>query len=157
MSEKLDVRMVRLAPVRFVSFHGFGEGPEGIACEKALTWVKESNLLADGKEHRVFGFNNPDPSAGSPNYGYEIWVEVPADLQVSAELKVVDFAGGLYAVTRCTGGPFNLPQVWGNLVTWREHSAYQPAHHQWLEDHLNFFENPALEDMLFDIYLPVAE
>lgn len=100
MSE-LDVRIVRLEPMRLASAHGFGASPEGIAHEKMQTFLKSKNLLDGyGSQRRHFGFNNPDPSPGSPNYGYEIWVEVESDVEPAGDIRIVDFSGGLYAVTR---------------------------------------------------------
>ena len=74
---KLDVRIVRLEPMRVASAYGFGASPEGIAHEKMQALLRAKKLL-DGysTKYRHFGFNNPSPAPGSPNYGYEIWVEI---------------------------------------------------------------------------------
>ncbi|NIW49114.1 MAG: MerR family transcriptional regulator, partial [Gammaproteobacteria bacterium] len=68
MSE-LPVRIVKLEPMTIASTYGFGEQPEIEAWEKLLSWAREIGLSL--KDHRFFGFNNPNPSPGSPNYGYE--------------------------------------------------------------------------------------
>ena len=72
----LDVRLVTLAPMRVASFYGFGPSPELVAWEKLMAWSRPKNLLDGPALARIFGFNNPNPSAGSPNYGYEFWIEV---------------------------------------------------------------------------------
>ena len=72
----LDVRIVKLEPVRVASFHGFGESPEDEAWNKLVAWAKPKGLLHDPQHHRIYGFNNPNPSPGSPNYGYEFWMAV---------------------------------------------------------------------------------
>ena len=77
MSEK-EVRIVNLEAMHIASALGFGKEPEGIAWNKILAFVAENNLK-DNKDIRYFGFNNPNPSAGSANYGYEQWVTVPDD------------------------------------------------------------------------------
>ena len=64
MSE-LDVRIVKLEPMRVASAHALGESPEHDAIEKLIAWAKPKGLLEDPEKHRVFGFNNPDPSPGS--------------------------------------------------------------------------------------------
>ena len=73
---KLDVRIVQLEPLRVASALGFGPSPEAIAWEKILGWARQNGLPdaastgATGKPApRFFGFNNPSPSPGSPNYG----------------------------------------------------------------------------------------
>ncbi len=79
---KLDVQIVRLEPMRVASAYGFGTSPEEIAHEKMQTFLKAKNLLDGyGTKYRHFGFNNPNPSPGSPNYGYEIWTEIGSDVQ----------------------------------------------------------------------------
>ena len=70
--EPIEVHIVQLAPMRVASAHGFGASPETLAWDKLTTWAKERGLWQDAAPRRFFGFNNPDPSPGSPNYGYEI-------------------------------------------------------------------------------------
>src|SRR5512137_1602722 len=94
----LDVRIVTLQPVRVDSFHGFGTGPETIAWSKLEAWATAKGFMGDLVQHRIFGFNNPDPSPGSPNYGYEFWMVVGPQVQPEPGVPVKEFAGGLYAV-----------------------------------------------------------
>jgi AraC family transcriptional regulator len=155
----LEVRIVKLEPMRVVSFHGFGVSPEAEAGNKLLAWVKPRGLLDNPAQHRIFGFNNPDPAAGSPNYGYEFWMTVGSEAQPETEVKIKDFAGGLYAVTRCEikDDPYDvIPTTWQRLVAWCEDSKYRMAHHQWLEEHLDFARAwPGA--FTLDLYLPIAE
>lgn len=159
MSE-LDVRIVRLEPVRVIAAHGFGSGPEYLAWAKIKSFLEESGRIDNLKDYRFFGFNNPDPSPGSPNYGYEQWITVGPDVEAVGDVEVKTFTGGLYAVTVCTVD--RIGQAWKQLVNWREDSHYQQAHHQWLEECLNtdYVLNNLGGDpskMRFDIYLPIAE
>ena len=150
MSE-IDVRIVELEPMRVASAHGFGKQPEGIAWDKLLTWMNAHGLKRD--EVRFFGFNNPDPSPGSPNYGYEQWVTVGPDAVSEGEITVKEFGGGHYAVTRC-----KLPRIgeaWKQLAAWREESHYQCGHYQWLEELISPPGTP-FEDLVLDIYLPIT-
>jgi len=155
MSE-LEVRIVKLEPMRVVSAYGFGPSPEGIASDKMNAFLKSKGMLEGyGKDFISYGFNNPNPSAGSPNYGYEIWVPVTQAVEPDGDIRVVEFEGGLYAVTRFTNLE-KIGQVWGELVRWRENSKYKKAFHQWLEGMLN----PSEMDMTkytFDLYLPISE
>jgi DNA gyrase inhibitor GyrI len=152
----LEVRIVNLEPMRMASAYGFGASPEGIAGNKMNAFLKKNGLLKGyGTERRHFGFNNPDPSAGSPNYGYEIWVEIGAEVQPDGDIRIVDFCGGMYAVTRFENLE-NIGKVWKELVRWREGSKYRPAHHQWLENLLNPLETD-MKRYVFDLYLPITE
>jgi DNA gyrase inhibitor GyrI len=148
-----EVRIVKLENLRVAASLGFGTGPEPQAWQKLQAWMQR-NGITDLKAHRFFGFNNPDPNPGSPNYGYEQWITVGADAQGDDDATVKDFPGGLYAVMRCQGIP--NPQIWGELVKWRDSSPYRPANHQWLEECLTP-EMPADESQwVFDLYLPIA-
>lgn len=118
---KLDVRIVQLEPLRVASALGFGPSPEAIAWEKILGWARQNGLLPEGDATqpetsgvRFFGFNNPSPSPGSPNYGYEQWMTVGPDVVGSGEIPIKEFPGGLYAVTRCELR--NIEATWKALV-----------------------------------------
>ena len=157
MSE-LDVRIVELPPLRVASFHGFGEGPEDIAWAKLEAWAQPRGYRDDPQHHRIFGFNNPNPTPGSPAYGYEFWIEIGPEVQAEGEMRIVDFAGGLYAVARCSPRPGafeTIGETWQKLVTWREDSRYRSAGHQCLEEHIDVTEPGQVFDL--DLYLPIAE
>lgn len=157
MSE-LEVRIANLEPMRVASAHAYSACPESDAHKKLVAWAKPKGLLDDPEKHRIFGFNNPDPSPGSPNYGYEFWIAVGPGVEPEGEIKVKEFPGGLYAVTRCEvqGDAYDvIPATWQQLVAWREGSKYKSAAHQWLEEHLGPFE--ASEEFTLDLYLPIAE
>lgn len=157
--ENKEVRIIELPRMRVAWTTGFGEGPEILAWNKMMAWLKQHNLLETSP--RLFGFNHPNPSAGSPNYGYEVWATVGPDVQPEGEIGIKEFEGGLYAVARHTGSPEFLPGSWQNLLAWVEASSYSPAHHQWLEEHLHLpvvTLSPTQWDfdkMVFDLYLPV--
>jgi DNA gyrase inhibitor GyrI len=156
MSE-LDVRIVKLEPIRVASFHAFSATPEHDAIRKLIAWAQPRGMLDGTACQRIFGFNNPDPSPGSPNYGYEFWITVGSDVQPEGEVKIKEFSGGLYAVTRCeVKDPYkDIPETWQRLVAWCEDSKYRMAHHQWLEEHIGPADQPA--DLVLDLYLPIAE
>ncbi len=152
----LDVRIVKLEPMRMASAYGFGASPEEIAHKKMNAFLKSRGLLDGyGTKRRHFGFNNPDPSAGSPNYGYEIWTEIGPEVEPEGDIRIVDFCGGLYAVTRFENLE-NIGRIWKELVRWREGSPYKPAHHQWLENLHNPLERDPAK-YVFDLYLPITE
>ena len=103
MSE-LNVRIVKLGPLRVASVLGYGKEPEDIAWKKLAAFAQAHGLFENLDQHRVFGFNNPSPSPGSPNYGYEFWITVDPALEAEGEVEIKAFSGGLYAVARCQVG-----------------------------------------------------
>ena len=153
MSE-LDVKIVKLEPMRVICFNGFGEGPEGVALDKLFAWAR-----AHGKNGRVFGYNNPNPAAGSPNYGYDAWMVVDENVQAEGDARMIDFPGGLYAVARCvvTKPWEDIPGTWKKLVHWREGSRYREASHQWLEEHIAPQGEAGGENFTLDLFLPIKE
>ena len=151
----LDVRIVQLEPLRVACAHGFGESPEGKAFDKVFAYAASTGLALDDGAVRWFGFNNPNPSPGSPNYGYDVWVTVGPDAGPEGDIKILEFAGGLYGVARCEGLD-RIGEVWMQLANWREESPYHTAHHQWLEELLTP-PNVDYEDYVFDLYVPIAE
>lgn len=153
MSE-IEVKIVELPPMRMISAYGFGAEPENIAWEKMKAFAENNQINLEDDSVTTYGFNNPNPSKGSPNYGYEIWLPVADDVKPDGDLRVVDFAGGLYAVTNFKGLE-KIGDVWRELVRWREGSKYKHVHHQWLEELLTF-EVP-LEEYVFNLYLPITE
>lgn len=150
----LDVSIVHLDPMRVASVLGFGPSPEAAALEKLAAWAGPRGLLAEPGRPRIFGFNNPSPSPASPNYGYEIWIEVGPDVQPDDAVQVKEFGGGLYAVTRCQGVA-TITDTWQQLVAWLAASPYRQAHHQWLEEHISVDAAP--EELILDLYAPIAQ
>jgi len=152
----LEVRIVQLEPLHVASAHGFGKEPETIAWNKLLAWAKEKSLLQGPRKPRFFGFNNPNPSPGSPHYGYEVWMTVGPEVAEEGEIKIKTFGGGLYAVMRHGGVDDQIPVSWQKLHAWVERSPYSPARHQWLEEH--FFDPlPDPVSTTLDLYMPIRK
>ena len=152
-----NVRIVDLAPMRVATFLGFGPSPEELAWKQLADWAGPKGLLQDPEAHPLFGFDNPSPSAGSPNYGYEVWIKVDPDMPAEEGVRFLDFPGGLYAVAsvRPVTGEEIFP-AWQQLVAWRERSPYRPAHHQWMEEHIGDIKL-SFPDITLDLFLPIAE
>lgn len=151
----LDVRIINLKPMFVASSIGFGTQPELEAWEKLLTWAEKNGLLDDKKCHRFFGFNNPDPSPGSPNYGYEQWMTISPEIITEKPIMMKEFEGGLYAVIHCPSLD-KIGDTWKKLITWADESSYQVGSHQCLEELLTQ-PRQMPEEMKFDLYLPIIE
>lgn len=165
----IEVKIVTLEPMRVAIAHGFGASPEIEAWQMIVDFLKDQGKLQDLKSLRFFGYNNPNPSPGSPNYGYDQWVTIDEDTEVTGEVKAYDFPGGVYAMTSFKGLS-NITPVWGKLVQWHEDGGYKkpPNYLQCLEELTNpeSFISPqgelneaesVMEQWIFKLYLPVAE
>jgi DNA gyrase inhibitor GyrI len=147
----LNVRIEELGPMRVASVHVVGEHPETEAWEKLRAWAEPRGLLTDPRQHPVFGFNNPNPSPGRTEYGYEFWICVGPEVASEGPVKVKDVPGGRFAVLTHRGYPG--PQVWKQLWDWVQRSRYR-----WRKTHeLERMHNPLAADAeaIFDLYLPI--
>jgi DNA gyrase inhibitor GyrI len=153
--DEMEVRIDRLAARRVASVHGFGATPENMAWDKLVAWAEPRGLMADLGRHPIYGFNNPSPMPGSPNYGYEFWNDVDADVPLGpdGEATIKDVEGGLYAVTRFEGKGETMPPVWQRLVVWGDNSRYRMGRHQCLEKHIKVEG----DWLVLDLYLPIVE
>ena len=158
--QELNVRIVKLEPMHVAFAHAYGASPELEAMKKLIDWAKPKGLLDNPEKHRVFGYNNPEPSPGSPNYGYEYWMQVGPETKSEGEIKIKEFFGGLFAVTRCevTGDAYDvIPTTWKRLGTWCEGSSKyrHNVSRQWLEENISPFGS--FDSFTLDLYLPIVE
>jgi effector-binding domain-containing protein len=154
MSE-IQVEIVQMEPMRVAVAHGFGESPEQIAWDKILAFARDKGI--DTGQVRFFGFNNPNPSPGSPNYGYEQWMTVGPEVEAEGEIVIKEIPARRYAMTNFKGLD-KIGTTWQQLVLWFEDSPYQkPAHWcECLEELLTPIDTP-LEEYVFNLYLPIAD
>ncbi len=154
--EQNDVTIVHIPRMRVATFHGFGTEPETEALGQLTAWATPKAYVGDNLTRRVFGFNNPDPSPGSPNYGYEYWMELEETEEVEPEVKVVEFAGGAYATARCEviGDEVEaIPHGWKLLHAQCEKAGLRFGGHQWLEEHITL-PQPG-KPFTLDLLMPV--
>jgi DNA gyrase inhibitor GyrI len=158
----MDVRIVGLPRMRVVSFKAESESPEADASAQLMAWCESRGLLDDLEQHPIFGFNNPDPSPGQKEYGYEFWVRVDPDAEVEGGVEAKEFGGGLYAVTPCRlkdeiASEFfkkhGSLESWSRLHEWVEGSKYRSGKHRWLEKPRD--PRAAMNDLVLDLYYPI--
>ncbi len=150
-----DVRIVDLPPMRVASALGYGRHPEDQAAGKIARFAQTIGLTSGGLGYRAFGFNNPNPSPGSPNYGYECWIAVGPGVEAEPPIEIKQVPAGKYAVTRCVGLP-NIGQRWRALSVWVEDSPYRlPPRGRCLEEFLNPAE-PDRSKWVIDLYIEIA-
>ena len=156
----LDVRIVELGPLRVAAARAFGPSPEEVAWRALGQWAAANGLLGDLRSHRFFGFNNPSPSAGSTDHGYEQWLTVGPEARPGDGIEIKDFPGGRYAMARCRLK--GIGEAWRQLYGWCEDNHYTHGRHQWLEECLTPElllpeMSAAVLEAEFDLYLPLAE
>jgi DNA gyrase inhibitor GyrI len=152
--QDLEVKIIELPPFSVASLVRYGPSPEILAITALMTWAEQRGLLSVKPLPRFFGFNNPNPAAGSPNYGYEVWLTVDVGTASDDTVQIKPFSGGKFAVTRVTGVE-NIFNAWQNLVAWVETSPYKFGENLCLEEHLTFMDLVSDENLVLELYLPV--
>jgi len=98
--EQRDVRIIYLPSMTVASAHYVGKDCEMHSHQMLERFVKEKGLLTVKPDLRWFSFDNSEKqhdSYGTPSYGYEMWVTIPDDMEVSEPIRKIKFHGGLYA------------------------------------------------------------
>jgi len=150
-----DVRIMTLKPFRAAVANAYGPSPEPEAIEEIFEYASKNGLLKPGV--RFFGDNNPYPSAGTPDYGYDMYMTVGPEAQPEGKIEMRDFPGGLYAVMHCEGDPSMLFATWQELVAWAKNSKYDLVTDQCLEEHLyeDVVSSGSTKLAGFDLYLRI--
>lgn len=147
-SEKLnkltdkDVRIVYLPPATVASIRRIGGEPEAETGDLLFAFIKENNLPEMKPDFRHYGFNHPNGSLpDGSDHGYERWVTIPDDMEISAPFVKKQFSGGLYGGHMIPMGAF---EEWSWLYEWaNNHEQYEIAWgalecmHGLMEEHLN--------------------
>jgi len=158
--QQLDnVRIVRLPPMIVASNRAVSATPEADCTIEFDKFVLENNLHKQSG-FRSFGFNNPEPSEGSPIYGYEMWVAIPENFDIPSPLEKKQFDGGLYA--SISANMNEIGERWQLLGEWCEKSDKYDfdLSTQWLEelvmDYETFIsEQTSASDKQLDLLLPI--
>jgi len=154
----LEVKIIRLAPMKVVKFHVVSKTPEEDVWKVMKEWADPQKLLDSPEKWPVYGFNNPDPSDDREEYGYELWIRITPEVQVGADISTLEFSGGLYAVTNTRLFPVedDIIPSWKKLAEWVKNSKeYDFDHHPMLEKHLNPKATP--ENLILELYCPIKE
>lgn len=147
----MEVKIVELAPMRVASFQAISTSPEHDAAQMLATWAQERGYLEDLNKNPVFGFNNPNPTKGKKEYGYEFWIKVSDDYQETG-VTLKDIEKGRYAVTTCESLGV-IGEKWMQLVEWVKKSEYEMREADCLEKTHDF--NASDEELVLDLYLPI--
>jgi DNA-binding transcriptional MerR regulator len=163
-----EVRIVYLPPATVATYQYSGEEPEMQVNQVMDQFVRDYDLVNKKPDLRHYGFNAPNPIDETGYHGYEMWVTIPADMEVPNPLVKKEFEGGLYAAHMI---PFGAFEEWDWLTKWVENSPNYKGNfmnkgyecmYGCLEEHLNYVSHVKLQDsepegMQLDLLIPVIE
>ncbi|MGO0985252.1 MerR family transcriptional regulator [Clostridioides difficile] len=168
LSKLNDIRIIYLPPTTVASAHYIGYDPELHVNTMLDEFVRKNNLNKIKPDLRHYGFNHPNPIDETGYHGYEAWVTIPENMEISAPLEKKQFVGGLYGAHMITFGNF---AEWDAVLDWVNNSKkyefagdLQDQEHMCglLEEHLNYFsyiENTdnEIKDIQLDLLIPIKE
>ena len=153
--DTVPYRIVDLPAMRVAALRAFGPSPEEEAWNRMLAWAKERGLLDGQPAPRFFGFNNPNPTPGSPNYGYEVWITVGPQVQPEQGVEILEIPAQRCATLLHDGHTDEIFPAWQRLVAAVEQSPHAVGDDRCLEEHLRFFD-PESGTIRLDLLLPVS-
>lgn len=149
------VRTIKINPCTVAYYRCVSTSPEQDAWAVMRAWIKKNGLDLSPNV-RYFGFNNPSPEQGNPEYGYEVWVTLSSTISADGVISVKQFDGGVYAVVTANGIP-EIGDMWGRLHEWVTSKGYSRGNHQWLEEHIVVDESSWSENMQIDLMYPISK
>ena len=144
INKNLNVRIIQLPPFTVASNRIISKEPEATVGVLINKFIKESRLYEIKPDSRYFGFNHPNPGIlPDGDYGYEVWVTIPDDMEIPSPLEKKHFDGGLFAALAM---PFPEFSLWQDLFDWVNQSELFDVDFRGneeimggaLEEHLNF-------------------
>ena len=144
----LEVKIVDLKTMSVASFRAISESPEHDAASKLASWAQGKGYLDDLDTHPIFGFNNPSPTRGKKEYGYEFWIKVHDDFEEKGTV-IKEITGGRYAVTLSESLSI-IGERWMQLVQWVKDNGYEFGDAQCLEKTHDF--SAPDEELALDLY-----
>ncbi len=155
--ETMDVRIERMEPMRVAFVRHVGPYPEvGTAWERLCTQLGKDGLLGPGT--KFIGICYDDPEVTPPDkVRYDACVTVESDFEAQDDVGVQTVGGGEYAVTTHVGPYDTLGQTYAMLLgQWLPRSGRELRSEPSLEFYLNAPESTDPEDLITDIYAPLA-
>lgn len=119
-----DVRIVYLPPASVAAVHCVGGMPETKTGDLLFSFIKDNHLAQIKPDFRHYGFNHPNGSLpDGSDHGFERWVTIPDNMEVTAPFVKKRFPGGLYGAHMIPMGAF---EEWNYLYEWAAgHEKYE--------------------------------
>ena len=140
-----DVRIIYLPPMTMASAYAKGTepGPELVTGDMLDKFIDDTDLKMKYPAARHFGFNNPDEPVHGEGHGYERYITIPDDMDVSLPFVKKQFKGSLYATLTI---PFGEWDAWMKLHEWVSNNEFYDFNWGtiegvcgWIEEHLNYW------------------
>jgi len=121
-----QVRIVYLPPMTVAAVRCVGGTPEADTGDLVFAFIKEKRLPEITPGFRHFGFNAPNGELpDGSDHGYERWVTIPDDMEVSEPFVKKHFPGGRYGTHMIPMGAF---EEWNLLYEWANtHETFEIA------------------------------
>lgn len=166
----MEVYKINIQPMKVLSYNYIGKDHEQNAINTLIKFAIKENLLIDKDEYMFYGINDPGLSPQKPEYGYEFWLPINIDLNpADKSFKVIEFDGGIFAVTDTPLKDFILNNTWNIFhpeIPWLKENKFQyDCNRQWLESFtikkgdLNAFASMGgdLSRIKVSLYMPVKK
>ncbi len=147
------VRLVTIPRLEAVLSHADGAHPETAAHTPLLAWARPHGLLDDPGVVMLLGRNNPCPTPGRPDYGYDSMLAAAGPLPAAPGLEPATIPPGTWAVVRCSLA--NITERWGFLYAWVRASGREPCGHG-LEELLTEVDESRPHATVLDLWLPLS-
>ena len=110
------IRIIYVPPATVASIHHIGcsaqsEIPESTTGILMREFINSNDLAKIKPDLRHYGFNHPS-SKNSEEHGYERWITIPENMDISEPFVKKQFIGGLYAAYMIMGDWDEVPYVW---------------------------------------------
>ena len=111
-----DVRIIYVPPATVAAIHHIGCSPQSEIPESTTgilmrEFINSNNLAKIKPDLRHYGFNHPS-SENSEEHGYERWITIPENMDISEPFVKKQFTGGLYAAYMIMGDWDEIPLFW---------------------------------------------
>ena len=154
--DKLDIRIIKLAPMHVASFQASGVTAERDAFKKLFAWAQPKGLLNDLAKNSLFGFASHEFIEDKKGTGYKFWIKIPDNIEPEPDINVEDSDGGLYLVMSSLAvGNIGLTTApnWLKLRRWAQENGYEMGSQQQL---VRFYSVPLLDNAAVDLYFPIV-
>ncbi|BCZ46789.1 hypothetical protein psyc5s11_28560 [Clostridium gelidum] len=158
-----DIKVLKkLETMRVAYYCYYGKHSEDNAFTVMREWINKTGMNINEQKLRIWGFDNPSPSEGHDEYGYEVCITIDEDIDVNDDkIKTKFLDGGLYAVIGVKPDEngeigYEIMKAWKRFNNWLTDSKYIYGGHQWLEEHLGFDDNFNHIGGV-DLYMPIME
>ena len=153
----MNVRIENLAPMRVAFMRHVGPYlAVGGTWSKLMAWAGPRGLL--GPNMKIIGIVHDDPDVTpAEKLRYDACLAVDGNFQPKGDIGVQEIAGGDYAVATHRGPYEKLAESYRSLYgEWLPASGREPRSAPAFEVYRNSPMNAAPEDLITDIYLPLA-